>query len=129
MLIAPFKNEPFDLYDTEDAKAGMQQALKKVHAEFGQTYPLIISGERIQSKEKLTSTNPSNPAEVVGYTATAAKEHAEAALDGAWQAFESWKRGTQEDRSRVMLKAAALMRRRKRELEAWLVYEIGKNYV
>ena len=28
-----------------------------------------------------------------------------------------------------MLKAAAIMRRRKRELEAWLVYEIGKNWV
>ncbi|MFP3434898.1 L-glutamate gamma-semialdehyde dehydrogenase, partial [Paraburkholderia sp. SIMBA_061] len=89
MLIAPYKNEPFDLYDTDSAKAEMQQALKKVHAEFGQTYPLIVNGERIQTLEKLTSTNPSNPSEVVGYTAKATKEHADAALNAAWQAFES----------------------------------------
>lgn len=129
MLIAPYKNEPFDLYDTNSSKTRMQLALKKVHAEFGQTYPLVINGERIQTQEKLTSTNPSNPAEVVGYTAKATQAHADAALDAAWQAFESWKRWTQEDRSRVMLKAAAIMRRRKQELEAWLVYEIGKNFV
>ena len=47
MLIAPFKNEPFDLFDTQSAKADMQQALKKVRAEFGQTYPLVINGERV----------------------------------------------------------------------------------
>ncbi|MDE1009623.1 MAG: L-glutamate gamma-semialdehyde dehydrogenase [Paraburkholderia fungorum] len=129
MLIAPFKNEPFDLFDTESTKADMQQALKKVRAEFGKTYPLIINGERVQTEATLVSTNPSNPEEVVGYTAKATTRHADAALEAAWAAFESWKRWSQEDRSRVMLKAAAIMRRRKRELEAWLVYEIGKNYV
>ena len=92
MLIAPFKNEPFDLYDTENAKADMQQALKKVHAEFGQAYPLVINGERVQTEAKLVSTNPSNPAEIVGYTAKATTQHADAALDAAWAAFESWKR-------------------------------------
>src|SRR5580698_5890010 len=129
MLIAPFKNEPFDLFDTESAKADMHRALKKVCSEFGQTYPLLINGERVQTEAKLVSTNPSNPQEIVGYTAKATTQHADAALEAAWAAFELWKQWRQEDRSRVMLKAAAIMRRRKRELEAWLVYEIGKNYV
>ncbi|WP_322005144.1 L-glutamate gamma-semialdehyde dehydrogenase [Paraburkholderia tropica] len=129
MLIAPFKNEPFDLYDTAEAKERMKQALKKVRGEFGKVYPLVINDQRIFTEERLESTNPSNPSEVVGYTAKAGVEHADAALDAAWNAFASWKRWTQEDRSRVMLKAAAIMRRRKLELEAWLVYEIGKNYV
>jgi len=35
------------------------------------------------------STNPSNPAEVVGASALAGKEHADAALEAAWKAFES----------------------------------------
>ncbi|AYQ44070.1 MULTISPECIES: L-glutamate gamma-semialdehyde dehydrogenase [Burkholderia] len=129
MLIAPYKNEPFDLFDTDAAVADMRGALDKVRTRFGETYPLIINGERVMTDDKLVSTNPSNPAEIVGYSAKATQQHADAALDAAWKAFESWKRWTQEDRSRVMLKAAAIMRRRKRELEAWLVYEIGKNYV
>lgn len=129
MLVAQYKNEPFDLFDTEAAVAQMQAALGTVRAEFGVTYPMIINGERVFTDAKLVSTNPSNPAEIVGYSAKAQAQHADAALDAAWRAFESWKRWTQEDRSRVMLKAAAIMRRRKRELEAWLVYEIGKNFV
>lgn len=129
MLIAPFKNEPFDLFDTDASVAQMQQALGQVRAAFGATYPMVIDGARVFTDEKLVSTNPSNPAEIVGYAAKATTQHADAALDAAWKAFESWKRWTQEDRSRVMLKAAAIMRRRKLELEAWLVYEIGKNYV
>ena len=56
MLIAPFKNEPFDLFDTESAKADMQRALKKVRSEFGQTYPLLINGERVQTEAKLVAT-------------------------------------------------------------------------
>ena len=129
MLVAQYKNEPFDLFDTDASVAQMQAALGKVRAEFGATYPMIINGERVLTEEKLVSTNPSNPAEIVGNSAKANARHADAALDAAWRAFESWKRWTQEDRSRVMLKAAAIMRRRKRELEAWLVYEIGKNFV
>ncbi|VWD21354.1 L-glutamate gamma-semialdehyde dehydrogenase [Burkholderia lata] len=129
MLIAPYKNEPFDLFDTDATVAEMRGALDKVRTRFGETSPLIINGERVMTDDKLVSTNPSNPAEIVGFSAKATQQHADAALDAAWKAFESWKRWTQEDRSRVMLKAAAIMRRRKRELEAWLVYEIGKNYV
>jgi 1-pyrroline-5-carboxylate dehydrogenase len=129
MLVAQYKNEPFDLFDTDAAVDQMQAALGKVRAEFGATYPMIINGERVFTEEKLVSTNPSNPAEIVGYSSKATAQHADAALDAAWRAFESWRRWTQEDRSRLMLKAAAIMRRRKRELEAWLVYEIGKNFV
>ena len=129
MLISPFRNEPIDLFDTDSAKASMRDALNDVHTKFGQTYPLVIDGEQVHTTERLVSTNPSNPAEIVGYTAKATAAHADAALDAAWKAFASWKLWKQEDRSRVMLKAAAIMRRRKRELEAWLVYEIGKNYV
>jgi 1-pyrroline-5-carboxylate dehydrogenase len=129
MLIAPFKNEPFELFGDDASVTQMQQALGSVHAAFGATYPIVIGGERIFTDDRLTSTNPSNPKEVVGYSAKATAQHADAALDAAWKAFDSWKRWSQEDRSRVMLKAAAIMRRRKRELEAWLVYEIGKNFV
>ena len=78
----------------------------------------------------MTARKPSfRCATIVGRSASASREHAEAALTAAWAAFEDWKLWKQEDRSRVMLKAAAIMRRRKRELEAWLVFEIGKNFV
>lgn len=58
MLVAQYKNEPFDLFDTEAAVAQMQAALGTVRAEFGVTYPMIINGERVFTDAKLVSTNP-----------------------------------------------------------------------
>ena len=75
MLIAPFRNEPFDLFDTESAKADMQQALNKVRSEFDQTHSLVINGERVQTEVKLVSTNSLNPDEIVGYIAKATTQH------------------------------------------------------
>jgi 1-pyrroline-5-carboxylate dehydrogenase len=129
MHVLPYANEPIEAFSTPAALDDMRTALRDVRSQFGQTYPMVIGGKKVMSEALLTSINPSAPSEIVGKVARATRGHADAALDAAWAAFDSWKLWKQEDRSRVMLKAAAIMRRRKRELEAWLVYEIGKNYV
>jgi len=129
MLVLPYQNEPIESFAAPQKLEEMNSALRSVKQQFGRTYPLVIGGKKIQTEAFLTSTNPSAPSEIVGQTARATKVHVDAALEAAWTAFASWKLWTQEDRSRVMLKAASLMRQRKRELEAWLVYEIGKNFV
>ena len=128
MLVLPYASEPIETFATAARVDEMQSALRNVKAQFGGTYPLVIGGKKVMTAELIQSTDPSNPGQVVGSAAKAAQEHADAALAAAWNAFESWKAWKQEDRSRVMLKAAQIMRRRKRELEAWLVYEIGKNF-
>lgn len=129
MHVPPYVCEPYDTFTTPASLEEMGVALRGVRAQFGNAYPLVIGGKKVMTEATLTSTNPSAPGEVVGRSARATREHADAALTAAWTAFDSWRQWKQEDRSRVMLKAAAIMRRRKRELEAWLVYEIGKNYV
>ena len=129
MTVEPFRNEPIETFQTEEARRAMREALRRVREEFGRHYPLYIGGEWVDTKERMVSLNPSAPSEVVGTTAKAGKVEAEAALEAAWKAFKTWKDWPQEDRSRLLLKAAALMRRRKRELEATLVYEVGKNWV
>lgn len=128
MLVLPYASEPIETFATAARVDEMQSALRSVKAQFGGTCPLVIGGKKVMTAELIQSTDPSNPGQIVGSAATAAREHADAALAAAWNAFESWKAWKQEDRSRVMLKAAQIMRRRKRELEAWLVYEIGKNF-
>ena len=129
MHVKPYANEPIETFATAEAAADMRAALSSVKSQFGQAYPMLIGGERVMTESLLVSTNPSAPSEVVGRSARATREHADAAIDAAWQAFGSWRLWQQEDRSRVLMKAAAIMRSRKRELEAWLVYEIGKNFV
>ncbi|MER3557044.1 MAG: L-glutamate gamma-semialdehyde dehydrogenase [Thermus sp.] len=129
MTVEPFKNQPIETFQTPEAKAAMKEALARVRAEFGRHWPLYIGGEWVDTKERIVSRNPSAPSEVVGTTAKAGLAEAEEALKAAWKAFETWKDWPQEDRSRLLLKAAAIMKRRRRELEATLVYEIGKNWV
>jgi len=129
MTPEPYRPEAVETFQTPETFEAMRKALAEVKGQFGRHYPLIIGGEKIETPEKITSTNPSDPSEVVGYTSKAGIAEADAALDTAWRAFKSWKDWPQEHRSRVLLKAAQIMKRRQRELEAWLVYEIGKNWV
>jgi len=129
MLVTPYQNEPIETFSSQAALSDMQAALRAVRASFDKIYPMVIGGKKVMSRETLRSVNPSSPTQVVGSAAKATREDADAALDAAWSAFGSWSRWKQEDRSRVMLKAAQIMRQRKRELEAWLVYEIGKNFI
>lgn len=129
MTVEPFKNEPILLFKDEAERAAMQAALAEVKAQLGRDYPLFIGGEKVTTENWLPSHDPSDPARLVGRAAKAGPAEADAALEAAWKAFETWKRWPQEHRSRVLWKAAHIMRRRKLELAAWMVYEVGKNWV
>src|SRR2546422_4567673 len=93
MHMLPYANEPYDTFTTPAALEEMRNALHSVRAQFGQTYPMVIGGKKVMTDALLTSTNPSAPSEVVGKSARATREHAEAALNAAWTAFDSWKLG------------------------------------
>jgi 1-pyrroline-5-carboxylate dehydrogenase len=100
-----------------------------VESEFGQEYPLVIGDERVMTEERIASTNPASPAEVVGYAGKATREHADKAIAVALQAFEHWRYVDPKARARVLLRAARLMRERKHEFSATMVVEIGKSWV
>lgn len=125
---APFKNEPFTNFGEEKNKKAMQAALAKVKSELGGTFPLVINGKRVETKEVLTSINPGNTDETVGCVSKGTSEHAEAAMQAALAAFESWKHTAPAERAEYLFKAADVMRQRKHEFSAALVYEVGKNW-
>lgn len=127
--IAPFKNEIVKNFaDPADADA-MRAALASVRKRFGESYPLVIDGQRIETEKTIRSINPANPSEVVGVTASASKEQAVAAIEAAARAFESWRRVPAAERAEVVFKAAALLRERRYEYDALLVYEVGKSWI
>ncbi len=125
---SPFKNEPAtDFTNTENARR-MREALTKVRAELGREYDMVIGGRLIKTREKITSVNPANPKEVVGVFQSAGREHVESAIQAAAAAFESWKRTTVEERASLIHTVAHILRERKFEFAAWMVYEVGKNW-
>jgi 1-pyrroline-5-carboxylate dehydrogenase len=124
----PFRNEPFtDFSRSENARA-MRAALAKVHSELGREYPLIIGGENIKTTGKIKSLNPAKPSEVVGIHQRAEREHAEPAMQAALRAFETWRFTSVEERVSIIMRTAEILRQRKFEFNAWLVYEVGKNW-
>src|SRR5262249_62182704 len=72
--------------------------------------------------------NPAKPSQVVGLHQKAGKEHVEPAMQAALGAFEHWSRTSIEERASLLFHVADLLRERKFEFMAWLVFEVSKNW-
>src|SRR5215470_17135772 len=127
--IAPFTNEPLANYRDESQARAQRAAIAKVRKELGREYDLVIGGKRIQTAEKIKSINPAKPSEVVGIHQKAGAEHVEPAMQAALQTFESWRTTSWEERASLLLNASAIIQSRRLEFNAWMVYEVGKNWV
>lgn len=123
-----FKNEPFTNYENEENKNELLKELEKVKNNLSKDYPLIINGEEIYTDKKIVSLNPGNTNEVVGRVSVADKELVEKAHLSAQKAFESWKKVPAEKRADYLFKVADLMRKRKHEFTAWMIFEAGKSW-
>lgn len=128
-MVVPYKHEPFTDFTVEENKQLMLDALKKVEADLGKDYPLIINGERIMTEDKIVSVNPSNKKEVIGYVSKANKELAEKAMKVADERFQNyWRTSDPKFRADILFRAAAIIRRRKHEFNAHLAKEAGKPW-
>jgi 1-pyrroline-5-carboxylate dehydrogenase len=126
--LAPFRNEPLTDFNNPQNKSAMEAALAKVKNELGREYPLVIGGERITGLKTFESVNPSHKTQIVGKFQKGTKAHVEKAIEAAWKAFESWKRQPVDVRAGLLVKAARLLRERKHEFSATMVYEVGKTW-
>ncbi len=124
----PFINEPFYDFRNEENARKMRAAIERVRGQLGREYDLIIGGRRIKTAEKIKSLNPSRPSQVVGLHQKAGKEHVEPAMNAALKAFESWKYTSIEERTALLFRVSDLLRRRKMDFMAWLVFEVSKNW-
>jgi 1-pyrroline-5-carboxylate dehydrogenase len=124
----PFKNEPLTDFSTAENARKMKAALTKVRAELGREYDMVIGNRLIKTTEKIKSVNPAKPSEIVGVFQSAGREHVEPAIQAAQQAFETWKRTSVEQRASLLHTVAGILRERKFEFAAWMVFEVGKNW-
>ena len=123
-----FTNEPFVDFRKPENRAAMEAALKKVAAEFGREYPMYIGGQKVTTAEKMRSTNPSHPSQLVGIVQQASAEQARQAMEFAHSYFDTWKRVPAEQRTEILFRAAAIVRQRKFDLAALICYEVGKSW-
>ena len=124
----PFKNEPPVEFTKEENARRMRTAIEKVRSQLGREYDLIIGGKRSRTAEKIKSLNPARPSEVVGIHQKASRDHVEPAMQAALKAFDFWSRTSVEERASVLFRVGDLLRERKFEFMAWLVFEVSKNW-
>src|SRR6202021_74565 len=91
-------------------------------------YALIIGGQRVKTTDKIKSLNPSRPSQIVGLHQKAGKEHVEPAMNAALKAFASWKNTPIEELGILLFLRAGLLRQRKMDYIAGLVFEVCKNW-
>ena len=128
MNLKPFLNEPATDFTKPENQQAVRAAIEKVRGELGREYPLVIGGKERFTKDKIRSINPAKPTELVGLFQKAGKEEVEPAMAAALKAYASWSRTPVEERVRLVLKVADLIRQRKQEFSAWMMFEVSKNW-
>ncbi|PYK29879.1 MAG: L-glutamate gamma-semialdehyde dehydrogenase [Verrucomicrobia bacterium] len=123
-----YENAPLINFVYKESQERMRAALAHVKMQLGQKYPLVIDGDRVWTDSTIASINPSRPDEVVGHVAEAGIAEAERAVKAAREAFEKWSRTPFEARCCLLERAADIMDRRRYEISALEVYEVGKAW-
>ncbi|MFZ0285357.1 MAG: L-glutamate gamma-semialdehyde dehydrogenase [Terriglobales bacterium] len=124
----PFAGEPLTDFSREENARKIRAAIEKVRGQLGREYDLIIGGKRIQTADKIKSLNPAKPSQVVGIHQKAGKDHVEPAMQAALKAFSQWKNTSIEERASLLFRVADMLRERKFEFGAWMVFEVSKNW-
>jgi 1-pyrroline-5-carboxylate dehydrogenase len=129
MQLPEFKNEPLSDFKNNPAhRRRMEYAVDEIRDELGREYDLVIGGERIKTRDKLYSYNPSRPDQVVGVFSKADAALADRAVRTADEAFKTWSRTPVQKRVDLLLKTSKILLERKYYYEARLVYEVGKTW-
>ena len=124
-----FKNEPVLDFSQEPNRQKQSEALARVQSQLGREYNLIIGTEGLKSGKTFKSIDPSRKSEVVGVFQSATSEQAIHAIEVAAQTFERWKKRPAQDRADVLFRAADLLRAKRFENNAWMIFETGKTWV
>ncbi len=130
-MMTEFKNEGLFDFSNPEVRKSFEGILEKVRRELGREYPIIIGGRKVFAgkRERFSSFNPSRKTEVVAVFPKATKEDCEEAIKIGNESFKTYSRLSWESRAVILFRAANIVRRRKMELAATMVYEVGKNWL
>ena len=129
-VLDEFRNEPFTDFSKPENADAITAAIEKVRSELGREYPVLINGEKITVDSKFKSINPAKTLEIVGVFSEVDTDTTlvDKAIEAASNAFLIWRNVPAADRAEYLFKAADLMRRRKHELSAWMIFEVSKTW-
>ena len=114
--------------DLDDFHRSFDEALARVRAAAGTSYPNIIGDQPVPGTgEPLDDTSPIDTSLLLGRFAAASAADVDLAVRSAKEAQRGWARRPWHDRVAVMRRAAELIRERKYDLAALMSLEVGKS--
>ena len=130
LTIEQYRNEEYLNFEDPTVAKAQQAAIREVRTKFNQSHSLYVNGHWIKGDSgTFESVNPSNLSESIGTFQLASSTQALSALDSAWKAFEKWQFVPAQKRADYLFTIADIMKRRRLEINAWMISEAGKNYV
>jgi 1-pyrroline-5-carboxylate dehydrogenase len=124
-----YANEAYADFSLPANRQGQSEALARVRSQLGAAYTNWIAGRPVSGGAWLESVNPSLPAEIIGRHAKCDAAEAVRAVEDAHAFFPEWAATPVEQRIRILLDTAAILRSRKFEFNAWMILEAGKSWI
>jgi len=121
-----FSNEPHGDFSRAEVRKAMRAGIDSVQSQLGRQWhggaPGKLTGPWLESH------NPSRPHEIVAKVQSAAVSDLDHIIEQALKQWDSWRRKGPEARSAILRKAASEIGRRRYELAAWEIFEVGKPW-
>ncbi len=127
--LAPFCNEPLRDFGVAEQRAAFAEALATVQKQLGRVVTPLIDGKPVTgSGRTIQSLDPADPRVVVGTLQLAGIGDADRAVEVARAYFPTLQNTPVAERAQWLLDLAALMRKQRDVLSAWMVREVGKPW-
>ena len=123
-----FRNGPLLDFSMTRNRHDMDQALRAIKERRERKYPLYIGGREVTTARDIVSRNPARPGEIVGRVSSTSKKEADAAIDEALRAAKPWRKTAPDKRAGYLFIAAQEMRKKRIQLAALEVMEVGKTW-
>jgi 1-pyrroline-5-carboxylate dehydrogenase len=127
-LLPEFRNEPFTDFSIDANRNAFRAALARVEKRLPIQGSNRIAGKPVGASKQFESINPADFKQVIGRFPEGTAADADRALDAGTKAFQSWSRVPAAERSALVLRIAAILRRRKHEFSAMMVLEESKSW-
>lgn len=123
-----FRNHPMLNFAKEEHRQAFRSGMQTFEKRLGQTYPIVIGGQTLNAERALKSISPNDAQTVVGSVHMANVEIAERAVATARSVASSWAATDPSERADHLFAIARELDRRRCELAACIVHEVGKSW-
>ena len=125
---APFTNEPLADFTLEASRQAMQAAVDRMRGTPAALVPIVIDGRREEPADRFERRDPSDHARLVAEVCAADAATAVRAVESAARGLAAWRARGFAERAEILRRAAAIMRRRRFDLAALQIFEVGKTW-